>query len=135
VQQVIEPIGHARDAIQQAHQELTPDDGGELHRALTLVSEPVEARHDDALDRVRHIDFRHRAGEDQLVVLQAQHAEVEQRLGDLLDEQRDALRLLEQRGLQLAGQLRVPEQRAGERQRIAVRQAREEKLRVANGGV
>ena len=59
-QQSLELLAHPGHSLQQADQELPSDDGGELHGALAVLAEPVEAGHDDVVDGVGHADLARR---------------------------------------------------------------------------
>jgi hypothetical protein len=107
-QQTIELTGEPGDALQQALEELATDDRRELHRALAVLAQAVQAGHDDALDGVRDADgdaLHHLIA----IALAAQDAEIEERLRDLLDEERHALRLVEERRAKLGREAGGPE--------------------------
>ncbi len=82
---------------------------------LPSSPEPVEARHDDALRWCRARSTSAIALDHAIAaVVPAKHAEVEQGLGHLLDEERDALRLLHERPQHLRRQARDAEHLAGQ---------------------
>jgi hypothetical protein len=89
--------GEARDALEQAAEELTTDHRGELHGTLAVLAEAVEARHDDVVDGVRDHRVADRPHDTKAAVFALENPEVEQRFGHFLDEQRHPFRLVEQR--------------------------------------
>ncbi len=141
-QEPVELPAHSGHPPQQPDEELPSDDGGELHSPLAVVAEPVESGHDDVVDGAGHADLRPVLDERDAIAVAAQHADVEQGLGDLLDEQRHAFRLLHEGRGDLGGQVSRPEHPAGHRERLAFAErgerdggletARPERRRVAH---
>ena len=92
--------------------ELPAEHGGDLHDALRLRSEPVEARSDQLLDGPRHADLVDRTRETDLAVAPQQVSLLDQRPGDLLGEERVALGLLHDALLELVGERTARDARA-----------------------
>jgi hypothetical protein len=101
VQHPFEAIAQSGDARQEPHQELSTDDRGQLHGALDLVSETVQARHNEVLDRIRDAHLAETFHETVGTLFTPQDAQIEQDFGHLLDEQRHTLGLLHEGGLEL----------------------------------
>ena len=111
------------DARQEPHQELPADHRGQLHRAFAVLAETVQAGHDDALDGVGHAHLAETFHEAVAAVLPPEDAQIEEGLGHLLDEQRHALGLLHEGGLEFCGELRCPEDAARHGQRLGLGEA------------
>jgi len=96
LEETLQLARESRDPLEQPAEELTADHRGELHGALALLAEPVQARHDDVADGVRDRGVPDRSHDAKAAVVTLEDAEVQERLGDFLDEERDALGLVEQ---------------------------------------
>jgi hypothetical protein len=57
-----------------------------LHGALPRLAEAVQPSHDDRLDGIRHVHLGEAFDQAVIAILPPEHAEIEQRLGHLLDE-------------------------------------------------
>ncbi len=117
-QELGEPLGEPGHPLEEPAEELTPDDRRELHGPLAVLAEPVQARHDDALDGVGHVQGARAFRDPIAIALAPQDPEVEQGLGDLLDEQGHAVRLLQQGRAEGGRQLGRPEQVPGHGDRV-----------------
>src|SRR5689334_13604642 len=101
MQQPLKVAGKTGDAIEQTPKELPADYRSELHCALAVLAEAVEARHDYPLYGVRDCHFTCCLSDSVVAVLANHEPEVEQRLGQLFNEKRHSFRLLHQSGPQL----------------------------------
>src|SRR5262249_36474509 len=97
------------------------DDRSELDRALTILTKAVQPRHDDSLNSVGHAHLGKTFNEAIVTVRTLDDAQVEESLGDLLDEQRHALRLLHEGGVQLLRELCRAQDTAGHRRGLSLR--------------
>ena len=86
-----------------------PDDRGELDGAFAVLTEAVQPGHDNCLDGVRHVHLGEAFDQAIAAVLPPQDAEVEEGLGDLLNEQGYPLRLRHEGGMQLGRELLAPQ--------------------------
>jgi hypothetical protein len=89
--------GQAGDPLQQPHQKLPPDDRGQLYGTFAILTEAVQASHDNPLDSVWNAylcDSLHHAV---VTILPTQDTEVEQCLGNFLNEERHPFGFLHQR--------------------------------------
>ena len=111
-----EPCRGCRLAADGAGPEDLPDDGCVLEQALLRSGQPVEARRDDALERLGKRELLGRA------LLEVQ-------LGELLGVERVAARALEQRLLDVGGKQRAVEQVPDQRGGLLVGQRRERERR------
>jgi hypothetical protein len=123
---------------EQPLEELPADHRGELDGALAVVAQAVQAGHDDALDRVGDAGVIEPAHQPVPAVLPAQHADVEERLRDLLHVERHSLRLGGERLAQLGREVGAAEYAArhgeGSSSESACSVSVEQKLRLPNGG-
>jgi hypothetical protein len=94
----------------------------ELHGALAVLAEPVQARHDDVVDRVRDGGVADRSHDAKSAVLTLQNAEVQECLRDFFDEERDTLGLVQQRAPHIGRKPLDPEHAAGHRDGVGLRQ-------------
>ena len=130
-QEPIEPAGVTGQTLQQPVHELAADHRCELDGALAVVPEPIQTRHDDAVHGVGDADLGEALHDAVAVGGGRQHAEVEQGLGHLLDEERHAFRLVEQRRPDLLWHILDPEHPSRDLERlggveVAERQVRHE---------
>ena len=130
LEESLELPGQPGDALQQSLQELAADDRRELDGALAVLPEPVEARHDDALDGVGHAHLAHPLDHPEAAVLAPEDAEIEERLRHLLDEERHALGLVQEGGLQLRRELVRAQHQAGHVQGLGRRERLQSERRV-----
>src|SRR5208337_966873 len=108
-EQTLELARQSSHPLEQSHDELSTDYGGKLNRSLSIDAEPIETRHDDVLHGVRDAQIRERPGHPVVPVLTRKKAQVDERLGHLLDEQWYSFGLLLERGLEFLGKIRGPE--------------------------
>ena len=91
--QLVDVRAHAlarlRDALEQPQRELAADHRRHLDGEPGVVVQPIEARHQHVLDRVRHRDRARVARQHDPTVVAPQRAVLEERAGHLLDEERD----------------------------------------------
>ena len=62
------------------------NDRGKLDRALAILTETVQPRHNDSLSGIGHAHLVKIFNEAIVTILPLEHAEIEEGLGDLLDE-------------------------------------------------
>ena len=103
-QEVLGPPVQVGDAIEESPRELAADDGRELQRLLRRVGQPIDARHDDVLDRVGDDDLVEMSGQDIASAVPTDDAHLLQRLHDLFDEERIAFGLPDDQMLEILGQ-------------------------------
>jgi hypothetical protein len=118
----------ARDSLEQAAEELPPDDRRELNRALAVFAQSIQAGHDDVVDRVRHADLRQTFHQSIAAVVTLDDPEVKQRLRDLFNEERHTLRLVHQGRPQLGGKLVGTEHATGHRRGLGLAQTPEREV-------
>jgi len=86
-----QPVARLDDPSQQAQRKLASDHGTDLKRALGLPTEAIQARHQHFLDRPGYRDAVDRPSQLDLALALAQRAVLDERLHDLLDEERVSL--------------------------------------------
>ena len=121
LKQSLELARESRDALEQASEELPADHRGELHGALAVLAEPIQARHDDVVDGVRDGGVPDRSHDSKAAVVTLQNAEVEEGLRDFLHEERHPLRLVDQRPRHVGGEALDAEHPARHGQRVGFR--------------
>ena len=94
----------ARHPLQNAHRELAADHGRDPQAALGLLGQLVDAREQQAVQRVRDLDAGDRVGGHPAVALADDRAALDEHPDDLLDEERIALRALEDLAADLIGE-------------------------------
>jgi hypothetical protein len=112
---------------QQIVRELTPNCGTDLGHLLD-PGEAVEARHERILQGRRDGERRQRAGKRVMVAGIGEQARFQDGLGQLLDEQRDAVCLGEDLVEDLMGQRLAAGHRLDQRLPVAAGQARQRQL-------
>ena len=120
LQEALERPAEAGDALQEPLEELPANDRSQLDGTLAVIAEAVESRHDDPLDRVGHADLGHSFDHAVAAVLPRQHPEVEEGLCHLLHEKRHAFSLVQQRRLELLGELVRAQHQASHVQRLGL---------------
>ena len=111
------------DTFQEPHQELPANDRGKLDHALAILTETVQPGHDDILNSVGHAHLGKTFNEAIVTVRALEDAEIEEGLGDFLDEQRHALCLFHEDGVQLLRELRCAQDATGHGRGLSLRQA------------
>ncbi len=129
-------LGHLQHLGEQAQRELAADQRADL-RDLLGRREPVEARHQRVLQGRRDREQRQRALQPVAVGRVLEQARLHDGLGQLLDEQRDAVGLADDLGQHLGRQRLAAGHRADQRHRLLLaepvqREARQVR-RVAPG--
>ncbi len=79
-----------RDRVQQRERELTPDRGADLRHVLDR-RQPIETRHQGAAQRHRNAERRQQACKLLFVDLSPHNTDLDHRLAQFLDEERDAI--------------------------------------------
>ncbi len=113
------------DPLQQTQCELAADHRRHLDRPLRLLLEPVDPRHQHALDAVGDRDLGQIACELDAALLDPEHALLQERPGDLLDEEGIPLGLLHDQLTKLRRQLRRLDDRAGHGRHLGRREGLE----------
>ena len=103
-QEPVGPLADLGEAVDEAAREFATDDRGELERALGGLGQTVDPRGDDVLDRARNGDLAHGPGELVARPHPSQRPTLFQRLDQLLDVERIALRLAADQPAQRVGQ-------------------------------
>ena len=76
-----------------------------MHRALPVLTETIQPGHDDPLDGVGHAHLGKLFDETIVAILLLEHTEIQEGLGDFLDEQRYPFRLRHEGRLELLREL------------------------------
>ena len=129
-QELLRALADVADPVKEAPGELAPDDRRELERLLGGVGEPVDARHDDVLNRVGDDDLVEAGAEHVAVIHAPNGAKLLQRLDDLLNKERIALRLPHDEGPQVLRQIARAERGVRHLYAVLVRERREGNARV-----
>ena len=97
LEQPREPLREPGHSLEQAPEELPADDRGQLHGALAVLAQSVEASHDDALDGVGDVEVPDTLHHAVAVAFSPEQAEIEQGPDHLLDEEGHAFGLVQER--------------------------------------
>ena len=95
-------LGETAHRAQQRQGQIAPDHGGALQEPLVLERQVVDPRREDRLHRGRHLDVGDRLGQPASAPRPDQHLLLDQRANALLEEERVALRAVDQELLERA---------------------------------